>query len=258
MISDSYRCILYSARGVFPSDVPEDQSYYSQDTLANDIADLAAALGVDRFHLVGLSMGSFTSLVFALRSSASLISLTLEGCSSGPSGDVETRKYREDVTARIEALDQLRGDGAVRWLLHNRPGYRRMPLKRKSVWDAYCDNLRAQSVQGARNILSTVHWNRPSLYDREDELRRLDIPVLLVYGGEDFHLVEPTNRFLHSVLPSSEMVKFEEAGHLVHLEEPETFGRALRLHLDSAEASAATSNQFQTLTELRSLEEGNR
>lgn len=235
---DRFRCIRYCARGFLPSDVPGEVGCYGQDISTGDLLAIADALELSRFHLVGLSMGSFTSLLFALAHPQRLISLTLAGCSSGPTEEAQRTRYREDLSTEIALLDERRGDGAVRWF-SDALAYRRMPEKQPFTWAAYCDNLRAQSVAGARNTLSTLHWNRPSIFEREDALRQLRIPALLVFGDEDHNLIEPTNEFLASTLPNSKIRKLERTGHLVNIEEPEIFNCILEQHLmEAAHASA--------------------
>lgn len=227
---DRFRCIRYCARGFFPSDAPDDEGRYGQDLSTDDLLTIADALDVPRFHLVGLSMGSFTSLLFALQHPDRLISLTLAGCSSGPRGETQRARYREDLKNEIALLDNDRGDGAVRWFSED-PAYRRMPEKQPSAWLAYRDNLRAQSVEGARNTLSTLHWNRLCLFEKENELRKLGVPTLLVFGDEDHRLIEPTNKFLTSTLPFAKTERLKSTGHLVNIEEPTIFNRTLERHL---------------------------
>ena len=65
--SRSYRCIAYNACGYPPSDVPEDPQSYGWELAVDDIAALMRCLGIERAHLVGLSMGGYTALQFALR-----------------------------------------------------------------------------------------------------------------------------------------------------------------------------------------------
>ena len=62
-----YRAIAYNARGYPPSDVPEAVAAYSQDRAADDIRAVLDHLGIDRAHVVGLSMGGFATLHFGLR-----------------------------------------------------------------------------------------------------------------------------------------------------------------------------------------------
>jgi pimeloyl-ACP methyl ester carboxylesterase len=51
-----YRCIAFNARGYPPSDVPDDPAAYSQDDAVADIVAVLAECGVQRAHIVGLSI----------------------------------------------------------------------------------------------------------------------------------------------------------------------------------------------------------
>src|SRR5258708_23927274 len=65
--SGGYRCITYASRGYPPSDVPEDETAYSQERAVADAVAVLDGLGVSRAHVVGLSMGGFTALHLAVR-----------------------------------------------------------------------------------------------------------------------------------------------------------------------------------------------
>ena len=226
---NTHRCIRYCARGFLPSDVPENPDSYGQGVSTADLRSVVDERNLDQFHLVGLSMGSYTSLDFSLLHPGRVKTLTLVGCSSGPD-EAGRAKYRKDLRSEIELLDLYRGDGAVDWFV-NDSAYKRMPAKQSKFWTTYCDNLRAQSVAGARNTLSRLHWNRASLFTRGEALRKLRVSTLLAFGDEDHHLVEPTNEFLESVLPNARIAKFAKTGHLVNIENPERFNQTLERHI---------------------------
>jgi len=52
-----YRVIAYNARGYPPSDVPTDPKAYSLAQVVDDLRGLLAALGIEKSHIGGLSMG---------------------------------------------------------------------------------------------------------------------------------------------------------------------------------------------------------
>ena len=82
-----YRGITYNARGYPPSDVPEKPESYSQNRAADDIAAVLDHLGIDKAHVVGLSMGGFATLHFGFRHPTRALSLVVAGCGYGAEPD---------------------------------------------------------------------------------------------------------------------------------------------------------------------------
>ena len=93
--SRSHRCITYSARGYLPSDVPEDVNMYSQEHAADDICAVMDGLGIDKAHIVGVSMGGFATVHFGLRHAQRALSLSPGGCGYGSPLDVHAKFAKE-------------------------------------------------------------------------------------------------------------------------------------------------------------------
>ena len=81
--SRRFRPITFNARGYPPSDVPEESERYGHVLAVDDVAALMRHLGVDRAHVVGFSMGSFTALFLGLRYPALVRSVVPVGCGYG-------------------------------------------------------------------------------------------------------------------------------------------------------------------------------
>src|SRR5690625_4572415 len=65
-LSRFHRCIVFSARGYYPSDIPEAAQVYSQKIAARDALALLDGLKLQKAHIVGLSMGSSATLQFGI------------------------------------------------------------------------------------------------------------------------------------------------------------------------------------------------
>lgn len=63
LLSDAFRVIDYDQRGYGESDRPVQD--YDMEVWADDVAGLIQALGIDRAHIHGTSMGGMVALVFA-------------------------------------------------------------------------------------------------------------------------------------------------------------------------------------------------
>ena len=231
----SYRCITYAARGFQPSETPQAMEMYGQHQATADVAAVLDHLKICQAHLVGTSMGSFTSLDFALEHPERVLSLTLVGNSSGPRTDEERERYRRDwVGYEIREREKFGGRGAV-GVLERDPAYHAFQKNLPSVWREYAKRLSAQSLTGSVNILKTLHWNRRSIWADEARLRATTCPVLLVHGDEDYYLVGETNHYLEQVTPGASRTLFESTGHLVNIERANHFNRLLDDHLRSGQ-----------------------
>ena len=100
--SRRHRCLAYAARGYPPSDVPADVARYSQARAAADIVAVLDGAGIERAHVVGLSMGAFATLHFGLDHPERALSLVLrrhrlrrrEGAARPSSGPRRRRRPR--------------------------------------------------------------------------------------------------------------------------------------------------------------------
>jgi pimeloyl-ACP methyl ester carboxylesterase len=81
--SRRHRCIAYAARGYPPSDVPADVASYSQARAAADIVAVMDGAGIERAHVVGLSMGAFATLHLGLDHPERALSLVVAGIGYG-------------------------------------------------------------------------------------------------------------------------------------------------------------------------------
>lgn len=82
-LSASYRLILIDARGHGASDKPHDPDAYRPATMVADVVAVLDALGIDRAHYLGYSMGGRIGFGLAARAPGRCRSLLLGGASAG-------------------------------------------------------------------------------------------------------------------------------------------------------------------------------
>src|SRR5262249_39803268 len=81
--SRAYHCITYNARGYPPSDVPSEASAYGWEQSRDDIAAVMRALKIEKAHVVGLSMGGYAALQFAITYPQMASAVVAAGAGSG-------------------------------------------------------------------------------------------------------------------------------------------------------------------------------
>ena len=228
----TYRCITYSARGYPPSDVPADPAQYGWEFAVEDLAGLMTALGIDRAHLVGLSMGGYAVLQFGLRypERASAIVAAAAGSGSAPS---QRAAWLAEVPAAARAFVE-EGLPAVAEGIGHSPT--RIQLKRKDPrgWAEFMDHLRGHSATGMSNTMSQYQGKRPSLHDSQAAFGQLAVPVLLAVGDEDGPCLE-TNLMLKAAIPGAGLWICPNTGHAINLEEPAAFNAQVDAFFAAAE-----------------------
>jgi pimeloyl-ACP methyl ester carboxylesterase len=214
-----YRCIAYNARGYPPSDVPGDPGDYSQERAVDDAVAVLDHLGVERAHVVGLSMGGFCTLHLGLRRPERALSLVVAGCGYGarPEGssdwlaesEANARGFETEFAATVEAY----AAGPARVQLED---------KDPRAYAEFKEHLHQHSPIGAALTLRGVQMRRPNLYDLRQDLARMTVPVLIITGDEDEPCLEP-DLMLKRTIPSSALAVLPRTGHACNLEEPALF-----------------------------------
>ena len=231
--SRSHRCIAYNARGYPPSEVPDDDAAYTYERQRDDLRAVLDNLGVEQAHIVGLSMGAYTGLMFAMQYPERVTSLLF---SSGGSGAL--RDSREEFLSEARAAAESIIEGGMPAAAEAiAVGATRVQLQNKDPrgWEEFKQYLSEHSALGSGLTMRNFQAGRPSLYDFEDELGRLDVPVLLAVGDEDDPVIE-TNVFLKRVLPRAGLWVAPRTGHGINLEEPAAFNQAVADFFSAVEA----------------------
>lgn len=235
--SRRYRCIVYSARGYPPSDVPTQSAAYSQERVWQDIRCVMDSLQLNQAHLVGLSMGAFACLHFGMHhatqgAASRALSLTLAGCGTGSHPAVhEGFKVQSKILAQ-EILDK-----GVQHLANTYGmGPARLQFKAKDPrgYAEFNQRLAEHSALGSALTSQGYQGERPSLYALTESISRINVPTLVMTGDEDEPCLEPSlmlKRAIHTavlaVLPGS--------GHTINLEEPQWFNQLLMEFLAQVE-----------------------
>jgi pimeloyl-ACP methyl ester carboxylesterase len=228
-----HHCITFAARGYPPSDIPDSVEAYSQGRAADDIVDVLSAAGIDKAHVVGLSMGGFASLHAALRHPQRVLSVVAAG--TGYGAEKAHEDYFKGVSEQVANNFQKRG--AENFAPIYAEGASRVQFQEKDPrgWRVFADRLAQHDSRGAANTMRGVQMRRPSLYDLEAEFRSLETPVLVMVGDEDDHCIQP-GLFLKRTIARSGLAVFPKSGHTLNLEEPELFNRLLSEFIAQVEA----------------------
>jgi 3-oxoadipate enol-lactonase len=233
-----YHTIALDNRGAGRSDKP--YGHYSLEQMADDAIAVLDAVGVERAHVVGASMGGAITQLLALRHPDRVRSLTL-ACTA-----CEHHTWRKELLGEWAEIAQTRGMGAMtaqaaRWVIGPR-SFRR--------------------ISPAIGWLGPLAFSRPphafagqvaAILDIDDgladRLREVSVPTLVIVGNQDILTPRGDSEHLAELIPTAELVVVSGAAHGIMVEHASTFNAALidflrraeRAHAASASAELATS-----------------
>ena len=213
-----YRAIAYNARGYPPSDVPPTPGSYSQDRARQDILAVLDGLGVEKAHIVGLSMGGFATLHFGIHHSDRALSITVAGCGYGAEPDKrEQFKMEANATA-----DLIQNEGMEAFADTYSVGPTRVQFQNKNPrgWQEFRDQLAAHSALGSANTMRGVQAERPSLFDLKEAMAGITAPTLVLTGDEDWPCLLP-GVMMKENIPTAALVVMANCGHTINIEEPD-------------------------------------
>ncbi|WP_308169812.1 alpha/beta fold hydrolase [Acrocarpospora catenulata] len=213
------RVITPDLRGFGGSPLGEDAP--SLDAMADDVAELLDAEGIDRVVIGGQSMGGYVTMAFCRRHPDRVRAVILADTKAAPDTP-EAAEGREKNAGRVlsgETLTEMVPNLVGATTLARRPMVvgRVRGLVESAPPAAVAWALRAMAV-------------RP---DSFGTLRALTCPTLIVVGDED--VISPTTdaEAMHEAVPHALLRVLETSGHLSAIETPEQFDEAARAFLST-------------------------
>ena len=235
--SRRYRCIAYNARGYPPSDVPQELERYSQARARDDIRCVLDALGIQRAHVVGLSMGAFATLHFGMVYGYRALSLTIAGCGYG-AHPAQHQKFQDDSRALARLMLEQGMAHAAATYGHG-PARVQLQAKNPRAFADFVRHFSEHSAQGSANTMLGYQARRPSLFALVEEMARIDVPALIVAGDEDEGSLE-ASLLMKRTIPTAALAVLPKSGHVLNMEEPAVFNRLLEDFFHQVEAGRWT------------------
>ena len=222
------------------SDAPSTPDRYRMERCADDLTSLLDQLQIERAAVLGYSMWGRVALQFAPLAPDRLWALVLESASPG----IEDASEREDRLRSDGALaDDIEQHGIVafidRWQAiplfatqDGLPASVREELRRQ--------RLRNSAVGLANSLRGAGAGVEDSVLSRLGEIR---VPTLLIAGALDQKYVAFAHK-MGEALPCANVQIVPEAGHTIHLAQPDAFDRVVReflqTYVSQAEGKEAT------------------
>ena len=211
-----YNCISIDLRGAGETDKPEGT--YSTELYADDVASFMQALGIQRAHIAGLSLGAATGMWLAAKYPEKVKSLSLH--SAWPKTDAFLKVVVEGwqaIAKELESVPEMVILGIFPWcytpeLYADKPDY----------IGALSDFVRGRPAQPLDAFMRQS--NAVIAHDADAQLGKIQAPTQITFGQHD---MVTSTRFADRLqtIKQSELVIFEGCAHAPIYEKVEEFNQ---------------------------------
>jgi pimeloyl-ACP methyl ester carboxylesterase len=221
--------------------LPTHPQGYSMEFYRHCAEKAVDHLGREKVYFLGHSFGGFVAQDLALHRPDLLAGIILYDTAplDGPLIEAEADRQVDAFARRFSghpALPALLAayqedpgpsatdQDATRWLRGIMPLYFADYWKREDEFGPAVQTMSVTQVTGHEET-----------FDSRGKLHDIHVPTLIIVGRYDFVCPPVWAEQMHRDIPGSELVSFEQSGHLAHLEEPEAFAAAIGKFISAGE-----------------------
>ena len=214
---DRFRVVRYDTRGHGASPVPDGP--YAIDDLADDLVALLDRLGVERAHLVGLSLGGMTAMRVAARDPERVDRLVLlcTGIQLPPASSWTDRA----ATVRAHGSGAVAEAVVQRWFT---PAFLTAHPDVRSASEAMVARTPAEGYAGCCEAIATL--------DLHDDLASITAATLAIAGADDPATPPAMLEEIAAQVKNGHLLVVSRAAHLANAERPDIITPAIIEHLE--------------------------
>ena len=216
--TEHFSCIAIDLPGSGESDKPAGP--YSTEAYADQVAAFLGAIGIERAHVAGVSLGAAVGMHLAARHPGRMRSLSLHSGWHVKDAylNVVVEQWRTLASALPTVADVVL-HGIFPWCFTPE-----MYVDRPEFVDTLVEFVRGRPAQPVDAFLAQT--DAVLAHDASAVLGEIDVPTLITVGARDLvcstRFAEPISRGI----AGSELVVFDHLSHAGLHEDPETFNRA--------------------------------
>ena len=215
--AERHRVIAFDNRGAGQTDAPDHP--YTTRMMADDTVGLMDALGIERAHVLGVSMGGMIAQEIALGHPQRVRSLQLHCTLGRPDGYLEAQLEVGRIQRRTLSREAAMRAGYL-WLFapatyNERPEFVELILQNALA------NPFPMSLRGFERQCDAVQT-----HDALDRVAAIRCPVLITVADQDILVPPRFSRVLAERMPGAAFRLIEGAGHGYFWERPDLFNAA--------------------------------
>ncbi len=209
-----FHIFRYDTRGHGGTDAPEGP--YSFELLAADVLALWDAVGIDKSHFVGLSLGGMAGIELALSSPGRLLSLAACDCRAVANDGFKAMWASIIPVVREQGVGAVVGTTLERWLSAD---WRQDHADKVKSIERMIAGTPREGYIGCVGAVSDLDYLR--------RLGEVSVPTLFLGGAQDPGAPVAEMDEMHAALPGSQRAIIDPAAHLANIENPDDFNAAI-------------------------------
>lgn len=213
-LAPSFNVLRYDARGHGQTDAPTGSYSFAQ--LVGDLVGLLDALGIERTHFVGLSMGGMLGQHFALAAPQRLDRLALVSTTSRTPPAAGALWDERIATAQAQGMAAHVAPTLARWFT--------------APYRAAHPEVMARigALIAATPVAGFAGWGAAiRTLDVADQLAAVRAPTLVVVGADDPGTPPPLSQAIAAAIPGARLAVVPAASHQLVVEQAALFQRLL-------------------------------
>lgn len=231
-----FRTVAVDLIGHGQTSIPEVANRYTMEQQLADLEALFEQLSLERFILVGYSMGGRVAIAYTVNHPDRVSSLILESASPGLKTD-EERRDRREADRRLAQKISIDGLQSFVDFWENIPLFESQKLLPEQKRNAIRIERLGQSATGLSNsLLGIGTGSQPSYWEK---LISIKIPVLLITGEIDTKYVK-ISREIIKFLPTAHHLTIDSVGHAIHVEKPVLFATMIEEYVTDLKNQGGT------------------
>lgn len=226
-LKETYRCIAPDLWSHGQSD-PLPQPTTTLEKLANDYWDFTQALSLEKFAVIGLSVGGMWAVHMALAHPESISALVLMDTSveAEPAPTQKVYFAMMDELAKDKKFTPSFADKVAPYFFAKNTA-----VEQPQLVGSFINSL---LVTPENHIAGKVALGR-AIFSRDSlmtQLFQIKIPTLVVVGEEDIPRPVKEAEAMARCIPGADLVVIPKAGHICTLEQPERVNEVLNTFLE--------------------------
>jgi esterase len=241
-LQPGFRVIAFDQRGRGQSDWDPGRNYYT-DTYVSDLQAVVRTLGLQRFDLLGHSMGGINALAYAARFPQQVRRLVIEDAGPGAfEASPGATRIRKELATTPECFDSWAAASDFMRALRPTVTEEARQQRLHSMLKPLVGGGFTWRYDHAGIAATRLNPDPSRVVDLAEVIQTIACETLVIRGGRSDYLQPEMAARMSALNPRVATIEIPDAGHYIHDDQPEHFAQVLSNFLQPGESLNPKAN----------------